>query len=229
MTNLAEVINEVSSISAVDRYYEAHYQQRWRLGLSQVGHKCKRYLWYKHFGYQESQPPSGRTLRLFQLGNLIEDQLFFDLTSAGLIIRDQQKQIKFSMDGITLRGSCDGIISGLIESGQPHLWECKSMNAKGFKKLLMSGYEAYNPQYKAQVHAYMLGLGLDRAFVTVYNKDTSDLYQERIYLQKSWIIDLLSDVFTTLKLSDPPERLCPRVDHWEAKWCNFYQECFNLK
>lgn len=228
MTNLAEVINETSTCSAIDLYYEAFFEQRRRLGLSQVGHKCPRWLWYKHHKYDET-PPSGRVLRLFQLGNLIEDQMYWDLTRAGFVITGQQKQVKFSMDGITLHGSCDGIIYGLIETPKTkHLWECKSIGSKGFAKLLKCGYEEYNPQYKAQVHAYMLGLKLNRAFVTVYNKDTSKLYQERIHLNKDWIIDRLADAFSAIQLKNPPERACPRVDFWEAKWCNFYKTCWNL-
>jgi hypothetical protein len=131
------------------------------------------------------------------------------------------------MDGITLRGSIDGIVTGLIESGQPHLWECKTMNEKGFAKLLKSGYEAYNEQYKAQVHAYMLGLKLNRAFITVYNKNTSEIYQERIALRRDWIIDKLADVFAAINMDHEPERACPRADWWEGRFCSFYERCFN--
>jgi len=226
MSNLAEIINQTSTVSAVDLLYESEFEQRRRLGLSQVGHHCPRYLWYKHRGFDEI-PPDGRTLRLFELGNIIEEHLADDLKKAGCNLHSQQKKIKFSYDAITLRGSCDGIIEGLIESSQPHLWECKTMNNKGFTRLLKVGYEKYNEQYKAQVHAYMLGLKLNRAFVTVYNKDNSALYQERIKLDRSWIIDKLQDVFRTITQKTIPERVCPRMDFWQAKFCNFYKECFN--
>jgi hypothetical protein len=170
----------------------------------------------------------GRTLRLFELGNILEDHIAMDLARIGVSVTHRQHPVKFTMDGITLRGSIDGIVSGLIESGQRHLWECKTVNEKGFAKLLKCGYEAYSEQYEAQVHAYMLGLKLTRAFVTVYNKNTSEIYQERIALRRDWIIDKLADVFAAISMESEPERACPRMDHWEAKWCSFYKECWNV-
>lgn len=225
MSNIAELINETSTVRAIDLYYEANRTPRRRLGLSQIGHKCKRYLWYKHQGYDEA-PIDGRTLRLFELGNILEEHIALDLARIGVSITHRQYPVKFTLDDITLHGSIDGIATGLIESSQPHLWECKTMNDKGFAKLLKDGYEAYNEQYKAQVHAYMLGLKLNRAFVTVYNKNTSALYQERIALKKDWIVDRLNDVFRIIAMETEPERACPRADWFEAKMCPFYEECF---
>jgi len=227
MTNIAEVVNKVSTISIIDFTYERKFKQRRRLGLSQVGHSCGRFLWMKHRGYDEPVP-SGRVLRLFEMGNMVETAMVADLTSAGFVITDSQKHVEFTMDGITLTGSIDGIITGLVESGQPHLFECKSMGAKGFKKLLKDGYEAYSDVYKVQIHAYMLGLGLKKAFVTVYNKDTSELYQERIDIKEDWIIGRLQDVFKAIAQESPPERHCPDADNFEAKFCPFYKECWNV-
>jgi hypothetical protein len=227
MANIAEVINQVSTIKAIDLLYEAQNQQRRRLGLSQIGHKCKRYLWYKHKGYDES-PIDGKTLRLFELGNILEEHIAKDLQAVGVIVSHRQQHVEFTLDGIALHGSIDGIVTGLIESNQPHLWEMKTMNDKGFAKLLKHGYEAYNDQYKAQVHAYMLGLNLKRAFVTVYNKNTSALYQERIPLNKDWIVDKLADVFEAIKMEREPERACPTPSWFEGRWCGFYSVCWRV-
>jgi len=227
MASISEVINKKSSIAMIDSAYEAKFVQRRRLGLSQVGHSCGRFLWMKHRGYDEPVP-SGRVLRLFEMGNMVEVAMVADLTSAGFVVTDSQKHVEFTMDGITLTGSIDGIITGLVESGQPHLFECKSMGAKGFKKLLKDGYEAYSDVYKGQIHAYMLGLGLKKAFVAVYNKDTSELYQERIDIKEDWIIGRLQDVFKAIAQESPPERACIDADWFEAKWCPFYSECWGL-
>jgi len=219
-------LNETTSIAAIDADYEARYKPRNRLGLSQCGHICDRWLWYKHNGVQ-AEPPNGRVLRLFQLGNLLEDQLAIDLMSAGFTIHSQQKYVEFTQDNLRIRGSVDGIIEGLIESNKPHLWECKSMASKGFSKLLKDGYEAYNPQYKAQLHCYMMGLKLNRAYVTVYNKDTSKLYAERIKLDRKFAHATLQRVFDIMGTSVAPERACPRQDWYEAKWCDYRDLCWN--
>jgi len=225
MSNIAMEINKVNSVSAIPAYYESVNKTRGHLGLSQAGHKCPRWLWYKHNGYFED-PIEGRVLQLFQLGNLLEQQLFFDFASAGFSITHDQKEVSFHDGEIRLRGHIDGIITGLMESQQHHLYECKSMNDKGFKRLLKNGYEAYNAQYKFQINAYALALELTNIFVVVYNKNDSTLYQERIKLKKEWIIEKLQDVFSAIS-GDIPDRACPRPDFWEAKWCNYYKECFN--
>jgi len=218
--------NEPQSIDALNADYEARYQQRNRLGLSQIGHECPVYLWCKH-NCIHGKPPEGRVLRLFQLGNVIEDELAIDLKSAGFILYGEQRYIEFTNNNLKLHGSCDGIIEGLLESSQPHLWECKSMASKGFKKLLQHGYEAYNTSYKTQVHVYMLGLKLKRAFVTVYNKDTSELYQERIKLDKQYAIKQLQRAFEIMEMSTPPDKkICPGPSFYKAKWCEYERFCF---
>jgi len=165
-------------------------------------------------------------LRLFELGDIVEEHIANDLESIGVQVTDKQKRVEFTFNGILLHGSIDGIVTGIIESIVRHLWECKTMNDKGFKRLLKCGYEEYNEIYKAQLHAYMLGLGLNSAFVTVYNKNDSTIYQERIALKKDWIVDKLQDVFSAITMAQMPERSCPRIDWYEAKWCDFYEICF---
>jgi hypothetical protein len=185
-------------------------------------------LWYKHSGYDEPQV-EGRTLRLFELGNIIEDHIAMDLARVGVSVTRRQYPVKFTFDDVTLRGSIDGVVTGLIESSRPHLWECKTANDKAFTAIKKSGYEAYNDQYKAQIHAYMLGMGLDRTYVTVYNKNTSEIYPERIPLRREWIIDRLAEVFESIRNPViPSERACPRADWFEAKWCPFYRPCWGL-
>lgn len=220
-------LKQTTSISAIDLDYETRYKPRLRLGLSQIGHECDRFLWYKHNG-QIGKQPDGKVLRLFQMGNMVEEQMVIDLKSAGFTLHSQQKAVEFTQDDLKLTGSCDGIIEGLLESQQPHLWECKSMGSKGYSKLLKDGYEAYNPSYKAQLHTYMLGLKLKRAFVTVYNKDTSELYQERVRLDRDYAVEMLRRAFDIIGTKKKPDRIQNRPDFYSCKWCDYHTECFNL-
>jgi CRISPR/Cas system-associated exonuclease Cas4 (RecB family) len=225
MTNIAEIME--TSIQRVDDSYEKKNVVRTRLGLSQCGHKCPRYLWLCHHGYTGEQP-DGRVLRLFQLGNVLEDQTKADLLSAGFNIHSGQAPVEFTMDGITLTGSIDGIIEGLVEAPKtPHLWEHKTCSKKKYNELIKKGsYRAWNEGYYWQVQAYMLGLKLTRAAVFVYCKDDSTLYMERIPLDKEATINKLQDVFTAIR-GDMPEGTCPpgRLDFWERKFCNFGEVC----
>lgn len=223
MVDLTAYIPTVAA--AVDAYYEANQRPRLRLGLSEIGHPCKRYLWYRHNGYPQT-PISGRVLRLFELGNLIEDAVVNDLQLTGFTVHSRQRRVFFEDDDTVLNGHIDGIVEGLIESSQPHLLEVKSANAKSFAKINGS-YEKWQPKYKAQVHVYMLGAKLKRCLVVVYNKDTSELYTERIHLDRDYAVRLLVDVFAALHQTTAPERACPNASWYMAKRCGYYKICFN--
>ena len=211
MVDLTDILDRGSPGQAVEAWYEANLEPRLYLGLSECGHECPRYLYYRHHGFTPA-PIEGRVLKLFQLGNLIEDQAIKDLRNAGFTLTDNQKEVTFEHNGITLRGHVDGVIAGLVESSKPHLWECKSANEKSFKKLLKCRlYKEWSKKYYAQVQVYMLGLKLDCALVWVENKNDSSIYTERIKLDKEYAVDLLQDVFEAISKPEPPERLCPSM------------------
>jgi hypothetical protein len=107
----------------IDAHYEANYQPRERLGLSQVGHECPRYLWYKHQGRREACP-GGRILRLFYCGNTVEDIVITDLKKAGFKVKHQQMEINLNHKDIVLYGHIDGIIEPVPGAeATPHLLE----------------------------------------------------------------------------------------------------------
>jgi len=226
VVDLKGIIDQGSPGKVVEEYYHSNQTSRDYLGLSEIGHECKRCLWYKHHGYTPSLI-DGRTLRLFKLGDNIEDQAVLDLRNAGYTITDQQKEVKFDHNGITLRGHVDGQITGLLESKKPHLWECKSANDKSFKNLLKCrSYKEWSAKYYAQVQVYALGLGLDNILVWVSNKNDSSLYTERIKLDREYAVTLLQDVFAAILMEDPPDRLCPSMSWYQSKWCDFSDVCW---
>lgn len=186
-----------------------------------------RYLWYRHRNTPATSPP-GQTLRLFQLGKLIENQHVEDLMSAGYYVHSRQKEVKMTWGSITLTGHIDGIIERLMESDKPHLLEVKSAKATEFEKCKKLGYSAWHPSYGWQVQVYMLGMKLQRCLVQVINKNTSELYDERIKLDKQKILKRMEKVFTAIS-GDLPSRNCPRADWYLAKSCKFFKICWGDK
>jgi len=229
--------NYQGSVEAIDLWYEAQDKQRGYLGLSACGDKCKRKLWYVHNGFF-GKPFEGRLLRLFQLGNLLEDQVVADCRATGFFIRQQQREVVFTQDGVTLKGHIDGIIEGIEESPvTPHLFECKSCNRKRFDDLLKKiktldkwdVYRAWSETYYWQVQVYMLGLKLKRAAAFIYCKDTSRLKMVRIKLDRPGTMKKLQTVFEAITSPIEPDRACPRRDYFEAKWCDYYDRCFGIR
>lgn len=220
-------LHDSGTVAAIDRHHEEAYQHRGRLGLSQAGHPCKRWLWYTHKGYAAAMP-DGRVLRLFRLGDAIERLVIGDLAAAGCLVYHAQQEVEFIQDGVRLLGHIDGKVIGLKESpNTAHLFECKSANKKKFEELCkLADYARWNEIYGFQVQFYMLGLGLKRAAVFVYCKDDSRLYMERIRLDRDAAIEKLQAVFEAITSPIEPERRCPRADYFQAKWCGHYQRCW---
>ncbi len=223
--DLTTVLKANTPVHHVNEWYEKNNQSRTHLGLSEVGEPCPRSLWYTHNKYPSKQP-EGRVLRLFKLGHILESQMISDLRNAGYQIYNQQGEVRFEYQEITLCGHIDGEISGLAESKQTHLLEIKTTKDNEFNKLKKVGYEQWNEKYKAQIHVYMLGRNLNRCYVQVCNKNTSEIYDERIRADKEYAIKKLQFVFDNIIKESPPERLCPRSDWYLAKWCKYYDICF---
>jgi len=218
------------SLDAINLWYQTQDKARGYLGLSACGHKCKRYLWYTHNGHI-GKSFEGRLLRLFQLGNILEDQVIIDLKSTGFHHHSGQKEVVFTQGDVTLKGHIDGIVEGLLESPEtPHLFECKTASKKKYEELLKKGsYRAWNEVYYWQVQFYMLGLKLKRAAAFVYCKDDSRMYLERIKLDKEATINKLNSIFEAITSPIEPARVCPRADYFEAKWCDYHKECFGVR
>lgn len=219
------MVTTTDCVAMIDKWYEDRHEQRARLGLSEIGHPCNRYLWYCHHAYPKVVP-SGQQLRLFEIGKTIEGMVIHDLRNAGFKVYDLQKELCVEYDSVCITGSIDGIIEF---DDHPNVLEIKSANEKHFKELKkIRSYEKWNLKYKAQIHAYMLALKINYAFVIVYCKNNSELYTEIIRLNEDYIVSLLVDKISCLKQNSEPDRECPDTDYYEAKWCGYHKECFNL-
>jgi len=213
-------------VSMIDEYYENNYSPRNYLGLSQAGHDCPRWLWFKHNKYIE-QPPKGRILRLLKLGNVIEDIVKKDIINVGFVLEREQEEITFTNNNITLKGHIDGILYSKEDTSNLYLWECKSIKKEYYPKVKKNGYENYNSQYKFQIHAYAFYLNLKKIYVTVYCKNDSEIHEEIIYTDFDWIKEELLKVFDIIDDKDlPKEGICPRKDFYRSKMCGYQHICW---
>lgn len=209
---------DVSTLGIVDKTIEeagAKKKPRRYLGMSNLGDPCSRRLWLQyHTDFVPSL--SGRVLRLFDTGHLIERRVIRDLKKAGFKVTG--RQLKFKDFGGKMRGHCDGIVEGIPESSRPHILEIKSANTKNFKEFLSKGVSA-NEKYLAQVNLYMSYAGLDRALVIIENKDDSARYQERVRLDCSLVERLRSKVQAIIEAKTPPRGISDRPDWFECRIC----------
>ncbi len=152
---------------------------------SAIGHACERHLFYRYRWAHYGEAFDGRKLRLFQTGHVEEARLVAYLRLAGIEVQDvdpgtgQQWEV-VALDG-HFKGHLDGVAVGIVEApATPHLLECKTHNARSFAQLVRGGVHVSHPAHVAQMQVYMHLHGLTRAFYLAKNKDTDELYAERV-------------------------------------------------
>ncbi len=208
------------------------------LGVSTLGHKCDRKIWIMHrWGVIEKF--SGRMLRLFARGQNEEPVMAKYLRSAGLDIRKTGfDQVKVSF-GAHVSGSIDGVIlSGIPEApAKLHLWENKTASEKSFNDLVKNGIEKSKPEHWCQIQGYLLGTfdpefkaaygfgNIDRALYTVVNKNTDEIYTERVKFDRARA-EAIIERGKKIALSDRmPEPMNADPTWWECKFCPALDLC----
>lgn len=196
------------------------------MGGSILGTECDRQLWYSY--KRPWKVDSAKLQRIFDLGNILEDYVIKLLKDAGITVfaeDENGKQFGF-VDG-EIAGHSDGVLLGLPESSKPHLFECKSANDKSYKLVEKNGVEKWNEKYWAQIHVYMKKLNLERCLFVVINKNTCELYIERIKYDRHVANHYLLRGHDIASRQEPPTRKYHSKTFYKCKFCNFAKECWD--
>ena len=222
------------TIQDIYKHYQAKRKNEHRphLGGSQIGNECSRALWYQ-FRHAWTPLFEGRLLRLFETGDREEDRIVSNLRAVGVTVwerdPDTGKQVRFEACGGHFALSLDGVGEGFKESKKPHTLEFKTMNDKNFKATRNMGVEKSKPIYWAQCQIGMLLAGLDRCYFFAVNKNTDEMYGERIKLNKKEAKGLIDKaekiVFSTL----PPDKISGDASDWRCKFCPYWAICHGCK
>lgn len=222
------------TIEAIYQHYKDKRKNEHRphLGGSQIGNECDRALWYQ-FRHAWSPNFDGRLLRLFETGDREEDRIVANLRAVGVTVwekdPDTGKQVRFESCGGHFALSLDGVGEGFPESKKPHTLEFKTMNDKNFKALKNMGLEKSKPIYWAQCQVGMLLSGLDRCYFFAVNKNTDDMYGERIKLDKREAEALIDRAERIIFAQQPPSRLTEEASDWRCKFCPYWAVCHGCK
>lgn len=220
-----------------DRVYNS--ERRSYMGMSSAGEKCTRKIFY---GLHWSSDPAGlkaRTKRIFNIGHLFERVIIEELTENGMQVyrvdedgnrinltgdpkEEQEKLIGFAGHEL---GHCDGRILGVLEAPKTeHLLELKTMMQKYFLTVQKKGVKEAQPKHYAQMQRYMLSMKLERALYVAINKNTCDLYIERIVFDSGFANDLFRKSRDVIMASDPPAKQYPS-GYFECNWCEHNPIC----
>lgn len=192
------------------------------LGMSEIGHSCSRYLWYK-FRWAYDSSFSDRMIRLFNRGHREEEHVINLLKRIGYTVDNPQKKVVAGF-GHT-KGFCDGEILGVIEAPKTwHILEIKLMGDKAYKEILKKGVKSARPVYHAQCQLYMHHFKRSRCLFVVVNKNDDSIYIERI----RYDIDTafaLNKRAEGIILSDTPPSKAYSSTWYICKFCNARHIC----
>ena len=223
--------------TTVAKIYQAYENDaddgnRPHLGASLIGRSCERQLWLT-FRWADSKKFSGRMLRLFETGQLAEARFVANLRRIGLEIHDVQpdgSQWRVSALGGHFAGSMDGAGVGFPEAPKAwHVLEFKTHNEKSFTELVKKGVAAAKPEHYAQMQTYMGLTGMERAFYLAVNKNTDELYSERVEYDAVEFAKLMARAERIIRASEPPLRCSNDPSWFVCKMCDFSEHCHGTK
>ena len=226
---------------AIFAHYKAKYStepQRPYLGASAIGKPCLRQHWYS-FRWSKPAEFSGRLYRVFQSGHLQEPRIYDDLAAIGCSVYDLDpstgKQWSFTepVSGHHFKGNADGIVTGLPQAPKsPHVLEIKTASAKMFAEMQKSGVKKAKPEHYAQMQMYMkwsIDLygenGCTRAIYIVVNKDTDDIYTERLEYDKDEAQAIIDKALAVITATEPPVGISQDPSWYECKFCDYHSIC----
>ena len=218
------------TVDAIYRSYEARREPpRGHLGASVIGRPCSRQLWYG-FRWAYAEQHSGRLLRLFERGQREEPALSADLRAIGVTLHTVDprtgRQFEFSAVGGHVGGSMDGAGLGFVEAPKAwHVVEYKTHGAKSYATLTDKGVQASKPEHYAQVQLYMRWSGMDRAMYLGVNKDTDDIYAERIRYDKAEAERMEAKAARIVESPTPLTGISTDPAWYVCKWCPAANVC----
>ncbi|MCC7253832.1 oxidoreductase [Hyphomicrobium sp.] len=201
--------------------------------VGSIGEECERKLWYALRWAAPAEQITGQKQRLFGTGLREEERLIEDLRAAGVRVEATDpangQQFRVELADGWLRGKIDGRAEGVPEApATMHVLECKSHNERSFKELVKhappkgEGLRKAKPEHFAQCQTYMLALGLTRGLYLAVNKNTDELYAERLVFDAAFAIALESKATRIARTDRAPARLHDDVKSKAAfacAWC----------
>lgn len=217
---------QASTVRAIYAAYEAaaNYWDSWGISVGEANADCDRALWYGFRWVTPLECHTGRTLRLFETGNLEEDRLVADLERIGVEVWGQQDRIRLA--GGHVRGKCDGKAMNVPEAAKTeHLCEFKSSNAKGMREIIKKGCEEAKPLHYGQCQLGMHAFGLTRCLYLVACKDDDTLYAERIHYDAEFCLRLLARLERIINAATPPSRISEDPEFFGCTFCKHKPAC----
>jgi len=240
--NLFKTPTEDPTLLAARKALEAREAGRGhsrRIGGSSVGHECTRRGWYSFRWTSPTVIGSSGLLAINDghRGEIVLADLLRAVEGVELWTEDPEKpgeQISFELVNGHFVGKLDGIILGLLQAPKtPHVWEAKVVNLKKFDKLRKdiekfgekNALEQWDAVYFAQAQMYMMGMKIDRHYLTVASPGVRDIISVRTEYQKNRAEMYEGRAQTIAYSSGIPSRISNDPAFYGCKFCDHSDVC----
>lgn len=203
------------------------------VSISNLGDECERAIWYGFRWTSKPEVVDGLKAITFETGNIEEGRLLNSLRMIGceVVEADERgRQFRYSAAGGHIRGKSDGKVLGLPEA--PKTWhkvECKSSKEKYWNIIVKKGVrEGYFSHY-VQLLIYCHLQGWDRGLYMCRNKNTGEIYVERIKVDHEEAIRLIARAEHIIRSAEPSPKLFEDPDAklaWKCRsMCRHFSAC----
>lgn len=214
------------TVEAIYAFWKNTRQDKPRgyLGGSVIGRECERQLWYGFRWATGGEAFDGRMLRLFDRGQREEAVFVNELRAIGCEVYDVDPatgaQFNFKAVSGHAGGSMDAVVRGIPEAPKAfHVAEFKTHNAKSFALLQKDGVAKAKPEHYAQMTIYMKWSQLDRALYLAVNKDTDELYGERVHFDAEFAERLEAKAERIIFSAEPLPGISADPAFYKCKFC----------
>jgi hypothetical protein len=120
----------------------------------------------------------------------------------------------------------DAVAIGFPEAPRAwHVCEFKTHSEKSFLALKREGVAKSKPLHWAQMQTYMHLAGLERAFYLAVNKNTDELYQERLHYDAEAALRIMAKAERVIAANRPPARISDDPAWWQCRFCEHHATC----
>ena len=219
-------------VGAIYAAYEKQFGNeppRTYMGASIIGKECDRALWYD-FRMGSKEKFDGRKLRLFQTGHLAEPRFVKDLRDIGCEVHDVDPATNQQFGFVGIHGHMKGHMdaAGRHVPGGGAKWHCmefKTHGSNSFKLLKKDGVQKSKRQHWEQMTWYMGKSGMDRALYLAVDKDTDELYAERIEFDPVEFAKIEARAERIIFATEPPAKMSNDPKYYQCGWCSHNGVC----
>jgi hypothetical protein len=212
----------------IEKHQEAiENDSRDYIGASSIGSDCLRQIWYQFKGVKAQKVPT-KFRRTWAIGKALEQVVHNWLVDVGIVVWRNYPELvhptmpffKGNVDGVWMKSRYkihDQIPKAIIE--------IKTAKDASFKIFVKKGVKAWNPQYYAQVQAYMGLSGIHSTYILVLNKDNSDISDELVLFDPEFYKKLEEKAAFVYGANAEPPRIHGSALWYQCKMCKFNKVC----